>query len=100
MDPLDALPSLEIEQRCLEDLDLSLERMAQSDALSADFDLVAYGRTSWNPSRRFSPIDWPIPRPTSRPGLPTLPFEAESFDLVLCGQGVTPMLLLERGRAD
>ena len=33
-------------------------------------------------------------------GLPTLPFEAESFDLVLCGEGVIPMLLLERGRAD
>jgi ubiquinone/menaquinone biosynthesis C-methylase UbiE len=32
--------------------------------------------------------------------LPTLPFEAESFDLVLCGQGVAPMLLLKRGRAD
>ena len=70
VDPLDALPSPEIEQRCLEDLDLSLERIAQSDALRADFDLVAYGRTSWNPSRRFSPIDWPIPRPTSRPASP------------------------------
>lgn len=45
VDPLYALPSPEIEQRCLEDLDLSLERIAQSDALRADFDLAAYRRS-------------------------------------------------------
>ena len=45
VDPLYALPSPEIEQRCLEDLDLSLERIAQSDALRADLDLAVYRRS-------------------------------------------------------
>jgi SAM-dependent methyltransferase len=85
VDPLYALPSPEIEQRCLEDLDLSLERIGQSDALRADFDLAAYRRSKLKALEEFLADRLVHPECYQTASLPNLPFDAGSFDLVVCG---------------
>jgi hypothetical protein len=85
VDPFYALPSPEIEQRCLEDVDLSLERIAQSDALRADFDLAAYRRSKLKALEEFLADRLAYPESYQTASLPNLPFGAGSFDLVVCG---------------
>jgi SAM-dependent methyltransferase len=85
VDPLYALPSPEIELRCLEDLDLSLERTAESDALRADFDLAAYRRSKLIALEEFLADRLAHPESYLTASLPNLPFDDGSFDLVVCG---------------
>lgn len=85
MDPLYALPSPEIEQHCLKDIDLSLERIGRSDALRADFDLAAYRRSKLKALEEFLADRLVHPESYQTASLPNLPFDAGSFDLVVCG---------------
>jgi len=76
VDPLYALPSPEIEQRCLEDLDLSLERIGQSEALRTDFDLAAYRRSKLKALEEFlaDRLADPESLPNSQPSQPVVRF--------------------------
>jgi xanthine/CO dehydrogenase XdhC/CoxF family maturation factor len=85
VDPLYALPSPEIEQCCLEDLDLSLEHIGQSDALRADFDLAAYRRSKLKTLEEFLADRLADPESYQTASLPNLTFDSGSFDLVVCG---------------
>ena len=108
---------------------LSLERIAQSDVLRADFDLAAYRRSKFKAMEEFLADRLAHPESYLTASLPNLPFGAGSFDLVVCGhiptveqlltqlppqwdgqltttaydqgfEGTSPLLLLERGGPD
>jgi len=85
VDPQYGLPAADLEKRCREDLQLTMERMAQSAAIRPDFDLEAYGRSKLEALQDFLSDRLAYPEAYLAASLPCLPFENGSFDLVLCG---------------
>lgn len=85
VDPLYALKEAELEERCRQDLSLTMERILRSAAFRADFDQEVYRRSKLDALEEFLADRQAHPEAYLAASLPALPFEDGSFDLVLCG---------------
>jgi hypothetical protein len=85
VDPLYALAEAELEQRALADLDQALEGMRHSPTLRPDFDLEACRQEHLQALQAFLEDRRRHPEQYRNASLPKLPFDDQSFDLVLSG---------------
>ncbi len=84
-DPLYTLPLPELERRCREDVAFTMERLALSQTLRPDFDLARFRQGKLEALEAFLADRRAHPEAYRAAALPSLPFAAASFDLVLCG---------------
>jgi SAM-dependent methyltransferase len=84
-DPLYDLSLAELEQRCRDDVAFTMERLARSASLRPDFDLPLFAQGKLEALEAFLADRREHPEAYRAAALPSLPFEAGSFDLVLCG---------------
>ncbi len=84
-DPLYDLSLPELEQRCRDDVAFTMERLARSHSLRPEFDLSQFEQGKLEALEAFLADRRDHPEAYRAAALPSLPFEAASFDLVLCG---------------
>ncbi len=84
-DPLYNLSLPELEHRCRDDVAFTMERLALSPTLRPDFELSRFRQGKLEALEAFLADRRDHPEAYRATALPSLPFEAASFDLVLCG---------------
>ena len=84
-DPLYALPQEELERRCRDDISFTLERLEGSTMVRPAFDLAQFRTGKQEALETFLADRRLHPDAYSPAALPSLPFAAASFDLVLSG---------------
>ena len=84
-DPHYNLSLEDLEQRCRDDVSFTMERLARSASLRPDFDLSRFRQGKLEALEAFLADRRAHPEAYRAAALPELPFEAASFDLVLCG---------------
>ena len=84
-DPLYALSNAELRQRALDDLEEAMEKSARSAILRPGFDLEQVRRAHLEGLAAFLADREAHPERYVTASLPELPFETDSFDLVLSG---------------
>ena len=84
-DPLYTLSLPELERRCRDDVAFTMERLALSPMLRPDFDQARFRQGKMEALEAFLADRRDHPQAYRAAALPSLPFAAASFDLVLCG---------------
>ena len=84
-DPLYTLSLPELERHCRDDIAFTMERLALSPTLRPDFDLSGFRQGKLEALEAFLADRREHPEAYRAASLPSLPFAAASFDLVLCG---------------